>query len=352
LGAGGAERVMVNMCNYWAAHGKEITLLQLRDDIPDHYSIDEAINLINIGFYWESSSFLFRPRDQFMRVLKLRRAILSTRPDVVISFIDRTNVRVLLSLWGQKLPVIVSERCDPGMNKLGFPWNILRHITYRRAAAVVAQTPTVADWLTTTLNIRQVRVIANAVHKVNVLPFTERRLQVVTVGRLTRQKGTDLLLQSWAKINTHSRWQLSILGDGIERDALEALAERLGISETVRFHGNVANPSEILRQAGVFVLPSRYEGFPNALLEAMACGLAVISFDCPSGPADIIRHGSDGLLVPAEDTRQLTQTIQRLIDDEPLRQALAEQAVEVTTRYSIERIMSEWDELIGHTLGS
>ena len=338
------------MCNYWAERDCQVTLVSLRGDIPDHFPTHKAVNRVTVDYYWRSKGIFSRPKDQVIRIRRLRRALLDTQPTIVISFIDRINIRVLVSLYGTKIPVIVSERADPRMDYIGVFWNSLRRVLYPRAAAIVAQTQTVADWFTDTQKITNVDIIANPVSKRDSPPSSDRAPLVVAVGRLTKQKGIDLLLQSWAEVNTHANWQLSILGDGDQREELEALSLSLKLTDTVRFHGNVSDPDEVLQQAAIFVLPSRYEGFPNALLEAMACGLAAISFNCPSGPADIIRQDFDGLLVPAEDTKQLSQAIQRLIDDQPLRETLSRNALTVTDRYSQERIMSEWDQIISRSV--
>jgi glycosyltransferase involved in cell wall biosynthesis len=112
--------------------------------------------------------------------------------------------------------------------------------------------------------------------------------------------------------------------------------------------GIVDEPAGWMYRAGLFVLPSRFEGFPNALLEAMACGCAVVSADCPSGPAEIIRHGENGLLVPREDVDALAAAMGRLMDDEGLRSSLGRKAVEVRSRFAQKAVMAQWDDLITH----
>ena len=139
-------------------------------------------------------------------------------------------------------------------------------------------------------------------------------------------------------------WTLQILGEGPQRAALEDLADSLGVRDNVHLTGWADRPQTALLEAGAFVLPSRYEGFPNALLEAMACGLPCLAFACDSGPAEIIRDGVDGLLVPPGNVDALAETLRQLVSDEAKRARLGGRAVEVASRFSIEAFFTRWEE--------
>lgn len=174
--------------------------------------------------------------------------------------------------------------------------------------------------------------------------------QVVAVGRLETQKGFDLLLQAfamaWAR---RPNLRLTIFGEGPERTALEAQAISLGIQNVVRLPGITAVPGSWRFGADLFVLSSRFEGFPNVLAESLAAGIPSIAFDCDWGPRELITHGHNGLLVPPGNTAALADSLVELSADEELRRQMAERSVR-DTRYSVAAVLAQWDELIDGAL--
>ena len=351
LSGGGAERVMTEMANYWAAKGERVALVTLSASHADHYVLDKTVNRVALDLLWESNNLLESVGNNIARVIQLRRTIRAIRPDVVISFVEETNVRILASLLGSGIPVVVSERTNPTQYKVGRAWDFLRRVLYPFARALVVQTDDVRRWAEHVTSPRKIHVIPNfiQIRKAYDVP-AEKSLgfrRIIGVGRLGFEKGFDSLIEAFALSGAASRgWRLTILGEGPERNALEELVERIGLSDAVDLPGSVADPTSWLRSSEIFVLSSRFEGFPNVLLEAMACGMPVIAFDCPSGPSTIVRHGVDGLLVPTGDTRALASTIRALIENPEERKRLARRAQEVIGRFEIDAIMNQWIQII------
>ncbi|MBN2139775.1 MAG: glycosyltransferase family 4 protein [Desulfovibrionaceae bacterium] len=351
LGPGGAERVASTLANAWARAGDRVDILTLEQaGIEPFFELDPLVRLHALGLAGRSAGLLSAAANNLRRVFALRRALMEIGPDVVVGFVDATNVLVLLACLGLGLPVVACERTDPAVHDPGRVWSLLRRTLYPRAAAVVVQTAAAARGLPSGLRAR-LEIMPNPVlvpsRVPGPCPHFPRPL-VMGLGRLTREKGFDLLLRAFALVAAERPdWSLALVGDGPDREGLEALRDELGLGGRVLFSGWLADVGGCLAQADVFALPSRYEGFPNALCEAMALGLAVVAADCPSGPAEIVVDGRNGLLVPAGDPEALAEALARLMDDEALRRALAAAAPEILERFGLERTLSRWNSLLG-----
>lgn len=349
LGPGGAERVFTLLANRWAAQGHEVSLLTLAGrEISPFFALDERINLIPLGISSASTGIFSAVIANFGRARALRRAVSDSAPDAIVSFQDTTNILTLLACSSLGKPIIVSERVDPTRYSIGRIWSLLRTRVYPHAHHLVVQTRAAYNNLPPAQKQRAT-TIPNPVLPTSdqdVTPVASRPL-LAAAGRFTPQKGFDILLRAFAKLHTsHPSWTLSIFGQGDDQDELENLAKELGIADRVIFPGKVDNLPAHLRHADLFALPSRFEGFPNVLLEAMASGLPCIAADCPSGPAEIITHEQNGLLIPPDNPTALTEALDRLISDETLRTALGQQATKVVDRFSLERVGAMWDALL------
>jgi glycosyltransferase involved in cell wall biosynthesis len=287
-------------------------------------------------------------KNNVRRVRRLRGAIREAGAPWVISFTDKINVLTLLACRRGPWKVVIAERSVPRRQWMGRVWEWLRRRTYPSCQALVVQTAAVADHARSLVRDRPVHVIPNAVRRPReVISSEERERRIVAMGRLAAEKGFDLLLQAFARIaEIHPDWTLEILGEGDARQSLEALAHELQIDKRVRFSGWIGDPDTAVRHAAVFVLSSRYEGFPNALLESMANGLACVSFDCDSGPADIIRDGEDGLLVPPEDVDALADALGRLMSDGAERARLGAAAAQAVGRFNYDAFFECWEEVL------
>lgn len=356
LSCGGAERVFSTMANYWAVKGKEVTLITLASESTDFYTIHPQVKRVALGLTASSAHLWEALRNNVRRLKRLRQAIRTSEPDIVISFMDRTNVLTLLAGLDLDRPVIVSIRTDPRQHRIGRVWTVLRRLLYPRANAVVVQTDEVRCWVQRFVRKEVVYTIPNPVTLTVYEPdrtahSLHRERTIMAMGRLGPEKGFDLLLQAFAQCAAkHPDWSLMILGEGPERGRLELLAGECGVANRVSVPGLIREPVKLLRHADLFVMSSRFEGFPNALLEAMACGLPVVSFDCPSGPRDIIRDGVDGVLVEPEDVEALAAAMQRLISDEIERKRIGTHAVEVGERFSLKKVMELWERVLDRVI--
>lgn len=362
LGAGGAERVISLIANYWAAQGWLVDLITLTDIGEDaFFKLHPDINHWPLGVAGTSLSPWAALMNNWRRWWALRRLFQQLQVRAVIAFQDEVGVLSVLAALGLSLSIIVAIRNDPVLAPLNAAWHLLRRWCYPRAAGVVVQTSRMVEFFPPSLRPR-IWVIPNPV----TIPTEEApradesesaRLAargmgertVLAMGRLTDQKGFDLLIEAFAEIAPRfPQWSLCIWGEGPARPQLTEQIERSGLSRRIHLPGQTSQPFREMRHADLFILSSRYEGFPNVLCEAMACGLPVISFDCRTGPREIIRDGIDGLLVPGGDRAGLAKAMAGLMADSAWRQRLASRAPEVLERFELHRIMAEWEAVIAN----
>ena len=355
LQGGGAERVAALLANHWAERGISLTLITLDRAERDAYPLDARVRRIALGLMSDSRGLREAVGSNLLRAIRLRRAIRESGANAVVSLTDKINVTTLLACRGLRVGVVICERTDPRRQEIGRIWSWLRRRVYPCCRSLVVQTESVRRWARSIVPGKPVYVIPNAAvppRGCGEVPVAERggergRHRVVVLGRLSPEKGFDLLLAAFRQVAArHADWSAEIWGEGTARKPLEQLRSQLGLEARVALPGWTADPESALRQADLFVLPSRYEGFPNALLEAMACGLACISSDCPSGPAEIIRHGVDGLLVPPEDVGALARAMDQLMSDRGLRDRLGQRAREVVARFPRDLFFRRWDAAI------
>jgi GalNAc-alpha-(1->4)-GalNAc-alpha-(1->3)-diNAcBac-PP-undecaprenol alpha-1,4-N-acetyl-D-galactosaminyltransferase len=347
---GGAERVLSVLASGWAEQGHDITLLTFEEEGGLAYPIQERVKIQRLSLLHASSYRLEGLFRNFHRVRVLRRAIWKSQPELIISFMDQVNVLTLLATRGFRTPVIISEHIDPLHYHVGWLWSGLRRIVYPLADMLVCPTRSTLARFQAIAKVPGT-VIANPVVMSSPIYPRQRNgpptgYTLVAMGRLVQQKGFDLLLEAFSRIaDQHPAWSLTIIGKGPLRSQLEEQRRVLALNDRVHFAGELADPFPALCAADLFVFSSRVEGFGMALAEAMACGLAVVSFDCPSGPGEIVRHDVDGVLVPPQDTAALAAMLDRLMTNQKERQRLAARAPEVLHRFDLDKILLLWQQI-------
>ncbi|WP_197714595.1 glycosyltransferase family 4 protein [Nitrosomonas supralitoralis] len=355
MGGGGAERVTATLANYWAAKGWEISIVTLTPQSDDFYELSASIKRVALELGGESSNVFIGLLHNVHRVLAVRRVLCDIKPDVALGMMTTANILLALASLRLRIRTVGSERTHPPQYPLGALWERLRSYGYGLLVAVVAQSNEGAAWIDFNTNAKNVVVIPNPVKwpLTNHQPLLEvdevcqkGRKLLLAVGRLSAEKQFDLLIDVFKSLTSrHPDWDLVILGEGPLHLDLEILVRQLGLQSRVLLPGRAGNVGDWYERADLFVLSSRFEGFPNALVEAMAYGVPTVSFDCDTGPRDIICHEVDGLLVPPGNQVSLTAALDRLMDDAALRQRFANRAVEVRERFSIDLVAEKWANL-------
>jgi len=383
LGPGGAQRVVTNAVEVMAGRGIDLHVMVFTDR-PDAYPTDpratyhywlprrdrEAVDFDTDGT--EEIAAVQSPKSAKAGLRKLlrplapnqvafgielfrisawiRRTIQAIEPDAVLSFLTQTNIMTVLATRGLRVRTAISERNDPRLQRHRPRVEFLRRIVYRRADAVTANSKGALDALQAFVPREKLAFLPNPLIK----PASSEAIDygaptVVTVGRLVDQKGIDVLLAAWAKAGAAlPDWRLAIVGGGPLEDELKARARDLGIEGSVGWHGQVSDPFPFLRGAQFFVMTSRFEGTPNALLEAMSCGLPAVVSDASPGPCELIGacDAAAGLIVPVDNPEATAEAIIRMARDETLRRRLALNARERAGAHEADQAIEVWLRLL------
>lgn len=353
---GGAERVVANLANHWITLGWDITVVTVAPRETDFYELAPDVKRICLDVPGGRGNIFAGAQRTARRVIALRRSLRLVRPDIALSAMHTANVVLAMAAHGLPHVLLVgSEHNFPPMSPMGTVIESLRSVAYGRLKAVVALTQECADWLSTHTSAKQVPVIPNPVswpladQEPHISPATcyhpGRRI-LLAAGRHSPEKDFPALVGSFSRLaDKHRDWDLVILGDGPVRALLQDQVHACGLDERVFLPGRVGNMGNWYANADLFAMTSLFEGFPNTLVEAMACGLPVVSVDCDTGPRDIIRHGIDGLLTPPGDPGRLDAALDLLMSNDQLRRQFSERATEVRQRFSMQRVSDMWIDL-------
>lgn len=343
LSSGGAERIMASLISYFYNYYEVELIVYSKEDF--FFQIPETIRVHKIVSTKQNSFFSFVNRlGKTYSILKNR------KPDVVISFLTETNITATICSSILRIPIIVSERTNPLKHKLSKTVLLLRKIAYRFCSCLVVQTNDSKQYFEKFVKSSKIVIIPNFVDLKKFDQFNRLctpRKQILSVGRLSYEKGHDLLIKAFASSKSKQQgWKLVIVGDGPLFQNYVRLIEQLDSKEEIQLVGKKKNVLEYLFSSAFFVLPSRYEGFPNALLEATAAGLPCIAFNCGMGIIDVVENGFNGLLANAEDYESLRECIDSLSDNIELQDQFKKNSSIRVQDFEINRVMSKWKSLI------
>ena len=332
LAGGGIERASTSMANQFVRWGHEVYIVALYKS--EHFlPIEEQIHFIEPGSTPKSKLYVIK------MMAYIRKMVRRIHPDTILAYNEWTNPYVGLALTGLKYPLFFTDRMNP-LAKTPKLTELLKKRYYPKANGIIAQTQFAKKIISEKTGATNIKAIPNPINCIDKVDCEKKNI-IVTVGRLTKEKGHKILIEAFAKVQDKS-WKLSIVGDGVERRDLEKLTVDLGIRDRVIFHGHQVCFNRQLSEARIFVLPSLSEGFPNALIEAMSLPLPCIATLCTPGIKEVIEDGKDALLVERNNVNALADAICRLVGDEALREKLASNAYRVRENLSFEKIARKY----------
>ncbi len=341
---GGAERVVANLSNYLIKHNEEVNIITTIKG-KSFYELDKKINLDGLDDDKLHKNFIIKNKK---RLKKLKAILKNKKPDIIVSFLPEPSYRVLfLKIFNRQLKVIVSVRNDPKVEYKSRINRLIMKLLYPLADGFVFQTKEAQEYFSKKIQNKSV-IIPNPINEDFICePYNgEREKIIVTVGRLEEQKNHKMLIEAFSKLpEEFKEYKLIIYGEGSLRNKLEEQINELKLKDRVLLPGQVDNVKEKIYKASLFVLSSKYEGMPNALMEAMALGIPCISTDCPcGGPRFLIKNGYNGYLVPVNDTCSLRKTMQNVLNKN---QTEARQKVhKIAVDLHPNKINKEWEKYI------
>ena len=354
VSGGGAARVATILCSEWARSGHAVSLVTFENpESEPAYPLDPQVERHKIGLSASPQTLLGIASNNANRVFRLRRILKKIHPTAVISFLLEANVPAALAARSLGLPVLISERNHPGFDTISDLKARIRANTYPLANRLCVQTGDIGHWFKTKLGI-DARVIPNPAPSAGLLSSGKERLcentsrkRVISLGRLEPQKGFDRLIEAFALIAGEvPDWDIVIYGEGAQRAALQRKIQEHHLDTRMKLPGVTRAPAEELGSSDLYVHTARYEGFPNAVLEALSAGLCVIATDCPGGTREILKNGSFGLLVPEGDVHALAASMLRLIRDKALRASFESSSHYAVRPFSPQSIAQRWiDEI-------
>lgn len=338
LQAGGMERVMSELLWYFDSHRDlelHLVLYGIKREV--FYQIPESATI-------HRPPFLFNNRYRFFYALKtalfLRKTIKQLKPHSILSFGELWNSFVLISLYGLKVNLYVSDRSQPD-KRLSFQQTLLRKFLYPKASGVIVQTELAKKIYQSFLAESKVYVIGNPIRNISGNSKVPKEKIVLSVGRLIHSKHHDILIKIFAQVRRPG-WKLLIIGDDALKQQNKARLRKqvaeLNAEEFIELLGNQKDVDDYYRRSSIFAFTSSSEGFPNVVGEAMSAGLPVVAFDCVAGPSEMIIDGKTGYLVPLFDEKVFGERLGQLMDDDATRVKFGRNAIKDVQRFAVKTI--------------
>lgn len=355
LNGGGAERVISNLCNYFNNRNFDVSIVCLNKTTPAYYLAPE-IKVYTLVDTERKSNSLFRIWYSGVTFFKLLTLLIRNRPKMVISFMTTSNLWAGITCNTLAIPYIVSERTTPDdtVNKFNYILRWLSYHIYNKAKMIVVPSKGIIPCFRKNKSFRNLNnfeVINNPINqfKPSVATGVHKRKFILAVGRLDELKGFDLLITAFKSVQ-RMNIDLLISGEGPDRKKLEDQIQDLNLEHRVKLIGFKANLQDYYKQAQLFVLSSRNEGYPNVLVEAMSLGCACVAADCEFGPSDIIEHEKNGLLVKANSSTHLAEAMNRALEDSLLKAKIATNAKLINDANSTQNTSEKWEKLVLQSL--
>ncbi len=341
LDVGGMERVMIEIVNHFSRKNlaEEIHLIILTKK-ERKFSIHENVVIHEPNFNYQDFSKI---RHTLKSIKYLRNKIKYIKPISILSFGDRYNSLVILSSLFIKTDVYVSNRMNPNLSN-GLFIDILNKLLYRFASGIIAQTNTAKEIFLKRYANKSVSIIHNPIKIVSPKDVIKENI-ILNVGRFVDGKNQHLLVEYFKKVNINNNWKLVFLGDGPNLELVKENVSKLGLNDFVEFHGNVDNVDQFYAKSKIFAFTSSSEGFPNVLGEAMSAKVVCISFDCITGPSELIHNKENGFLIPLFNDDDYVSKLEKLMNDEKLIKDFAANAFKKIKCFSIDKICQKYYNL-------
>ena len=349
---GGAEKILVTLANHFVTMGHDINIILLSNS-NNIFMLDDRIKLFHMNSVKKRYYLPKKIRQITNQVKHITNTSKKINPDIIIGFVASTNILTILASKLLAIPVVISEHSSydksltNGRSRIESTiWKILRRVTYPLSNHLIVLTE---EDRPKYHYVKEIRVIRNPLILQNKHSNIQKENIILGVGRLTHIKGFDMLIKAFSLL-PKNRWQLIIAGEGSERTALQNLITQLNLQDKVSLVGLIDDMEYLYKQASIFVLSSRSEGFPGALCEAMGYGCCSIAFDCPTGPKEIISNKQNGILVEANNIPLLSQAINKLIKNNKKRELLGNEAQKIKKELNILKISEKWEITLINTL--